>query len=330
MNTKIVYVVVSSFDDIFLEQAWVSMWSLKHYNPNAEVVMIADEETLRTTEDSRRKGILELVDKRISVHFEAAISNKERSRALKIQSRQLVEGDFLYIDSDTVIADEFPEVDNFDFDIGTVYDLHMPTPYDAKEKRKWVKALTGYDFGTDEYNYFNGGLCYVKDNPVAHEFFDRWMQNWKIYKDRGLFLDQPALNITNHQMGGVITPMSGIYNCMIPFSIKYLHTAKIIHFFTSDLSGMRMSLISPFQRKDIFLNVRNIGEISSDIQQTIINCKSEFDTPSMPIDNERFNMMITRPHRLLQSAYIKTPRFYGILDNSIRRIAGFKKRLWKG
>lgn len=37
MQTKIVYVVVADKDSIYLEQAYVSVWSLKYYNPDASV-----------------------------------------------------------------------------------------------------------------------------------------------------------------------------------------------------------------------------------------------------------------------------------------------------
>lgn len=42
MRTKIVYVLVSSEKDIYLEQAWVSFYSLKHFNNDAHVVIVCD------------------------------------------------------------------------------------------------------------------------------------------------------------------------------------------------------------------------------------------------------------------------------------------------
>lgn len=45
MKTKVAYVVVSSPNDIYLEQAYVSMFSLKHHMPDAYIVLLTDRLT---------------------------------------------------------------------------------------------------------------------------------------------------------------------------------------------------------------------------------------------------------------------------------------------
>ena len=55
MKTQIVYVIVSSDRDVFLEELWVSVFSLRHYHPDATVNVIADAETAK-----RIEGIKEL------------------------------------------------------------------------------------------------------------------------------------------------------------------------------------------------------------------------------------------------------------------------------
>lgn len=37
MKTKIVYVIISSDDDIYLEQAYISMFSAKYYMPDCHI-----------------------------------------------------------------------------------------------------------------------------------------------------------------------------------------------------------------------------------------------------------------------------------------------------
>ena len=44
MKTKMVYVLVSNDKDYYLEQAYVSMFSLKKYNPKAQIYVVADQE----------------------------------------------------------------------------------------------------------------------------------------------------------------------------------------------------------------------------------------------------------------------------------------------
>ncbi len=43
--TKFLYILVSGQTDIYCEQTYVSMLSLKHYNPDAEISLLVDDET---------------------------------------------------------------------------------------------------------------------------------------------------------------------------------------------------------------------------------------------------------------------------------------------
>ena len=45
MKTQIVYVLVSSEKDVFLEELWASVWSLRRYEPDVTVNVIVDELT---------------------------------------------------------------------------------------------------------------------------------------------------------------------------------------------------------------------------------------------------------------------------------------------
>jgi len=46
MKTKIIYVLVSNENDCYLEQALVSIYSLRLYNPDANLLLLVDEEYL--------------------------------------------------------------------------------------------------------------------------------------------------------------------------------------------------------------------------------------------------------------------------------------------
>ena len=53
MKTKIVYVLVSSETDLYLEQAWLSLYSLRLHNPNAHVVILMDDYTEHSLRENR-------------------------------------------------------------------------------------------------------------------------------------------------------------------------------------------------------------------------------------------------------------------------------------
>ena len=55
MKTKIVYVLVSDEKDLYLEQAWLSVYSLRLHNPTAYVVVLMDDNTERSLVGKRNK-----------------------------------------------------------------------------------------------------------------------------------------------------------------------------------------------------------------------------------------------------------------------------------
>ena len=62
MKTKIAYVLVSSNDDVYLEQAYISMMSLRHHMPDAVVELLIDKETEKSL-TGRRVEIIKLANK---------------------------------------------------------------------------------------------------------------------------------------------------------------------------------------------------------------------------------------------------------------------------
>ena len=65
MNTKFVYAVVSDDSDIYLEQTYVSILSLRRHNKNAYVVLVIDDST-ELTLNQYRSQILKQVSEKIS------------------------------------------------------------------------------------------------------------------------------------------------------------------------------------------------------------------------------------------------------------------------
>lgn len=125
MKTKIVYVLASSQEDYFLEQCLISLKFLRKYNPEAYVVLVCDD-TTESSLNGNRQDIKLLINELKSIQFERPVNKVERSRLMKVNLRKYVEGDFLYIDCDTIIVNDLSEIDNFTFSIGAVLDGHQP------------------------------------------------------------------------------------------------------------------------------------------------------------------------------------------------------------
>lgn len=91
MQTKIVYVVVADKDSIYLEQAYVSVWSLKYYNPDASVTFVMDNRTKKYWDMCGYDELKTLVDEVIVREFEDNATNHYRSRWLKTSLRTLLQ-----------------------------------------------------------------------------------------------------------------------------------------------------------------------------------------------------------------------------------------------
>ena len=56
MKTKIVYVACSLNSDCYLEQAFISAWSVRQYNKDCQIIMVCDQDTYATFGTSNRQN----------------------------------------------------------------------------------------------------------------------------------------------------------------------------------------------------------------------------------------------------------------------------------
>jgi lipopolysaccharide biosynthesis glycosyltransferase len=190
MKTKFLYILTSDEKDIYLEQIYISVFSLKMYTPEATVILLIDDKTNETIKDERR-NILKYIDKKIVIKLDKKLNNMKRSRFLKTSARQYLDGDFLYIDSDTIITENLSDVDNLEYNIMAVKDIHLPSIKDHINKKS-VRRLTRLISCPveKESSYFNSGILYVKDTEEARYFFKQWHYNWLKGVEKGIYIDQ--------------------------------------------------------------------------------------------------------------------------------------------
>ena len=323
MKTKLVYIVTSSLEDIYWEEAWVSAWSTRYHNPDARIALVCDKETLETAKKSYRAKSLELFDETITVDFDPEISNKQRSRWIKTNLREYIRGDFLFIDSDTIITDSLNEIDDWNFDIGMVCDNHSRSisPFMEKYYEKAYKQVFPVDVP-----YYNSGVMFVKDNEKTNAFFHQWHQNWRGLGDVVEYTDQTPLARTVIDYGHPITEISGAYNCQISVSIKYLHQAKIIHSYHTWWHSY--STVSPFMQITTYERIKEKQEIDEDLKQRILNCKAEFTEISVPYNEEILHFLASTTVRfVLLPLFIKKRNFYQRADKVVHSICKILYRL---
>lgn len=299
MKTKVVYVIVSSDKDLYLEQAFLSVYSLKIYSPDTSVELVVDKETDQTLYE-KRTNLLRYFTKKIVVDVPAKYKRAYASRWIKTRLRKIVDGDFLFVDSDTIITDDLKDIDYFEGDIGAVLNLHgCFLSKEAKNNHlKW--ALRDGWTCADNVPYFNSGVMFVRDTEAAHHFYDIWHEKWCSGMERYNFLfDQSSLAATNESLGMMIKELQGIWNCQLLYNgLPFLQHAKIVHHI--DLQKTNRKSPWKFYDQKLYYSIKQTGSISIEIHDMLKNAKSQFDIPCKVIGVSEIKMLNSLGLRILK------------------------------
>ena len=304
MHTKIVYTLVSDNTDTYLEQALLSVYSLRMYNPDVVVLLVIDQETSRTISGSRaeiKKYITDLVEVEVPLEY----SKVQKSRYLKTNLRKFVKGDFLFIDCDTIICDSLAEIDEVDADIAMVADLNGDLLLkDPNTLQKYRDA--GFGEAID-LPYFNSGVIYAKDTSSVHEFYADWYTNWCKSDSNGVKYDQPALCMTNADNGLMIKELAGVWNCQFKMEgSRYLREAKIMHYYSNN--GQKEHFFT-LPMDMLYQQVREEG-ITPLIDKLIRHAKTDLYAV-MTVNNKQY-MNFFNSHSLY--LYTNRPALYEIME----------------
>lgn len=309
MDLYAVYVVISQPTDVFFERMWLSAYSLKRHNPKMKVVCMVDDATYRGIQTTYRGKSQEVVDHFEIIDLPEGLSQRAKSRWIKTNLRSLLEGDFLFIDSDTVVCDDLSELEMQKAELMMVLDYHLPL--NEHKDGKVIKQVCEHVFGrkltTDDY--FNSGVIFAKDTPGVHRFFDLWHQYWLEGTRRGCETDQKSLAFAVLDNPGVVRELDGIYNSQIRNSVRYLCRGKILHFFTG---GDYVSLNHPFMADDVYLKIKEDEGISEKLKQQVDDCKSLFDVQSYIMTGTELKIKNTASYRVLLLLRVYFPLLFKI------------------
>ena len=223
MKTKIVYVLVSNKGDYYSELLLLSLYSLRLYHPDVTADVIMDEDTRRRLVRENSPILKEVHP--VIVPTPNGYSTTLRSRYLKTKLRDIITGDFLFLDTDTIVVGSLESVDNIISDIAAVWDNHDGEFFkDQSEPKEWSSLFP--------VKRFNSGVLFVKDTTAAHLFYQQWHENWKYCVSRGCHFDQPGFRKAYAESGIEIEQMSGIWNCQVTraTSAPFIDDAKVLHY----------------------------------------------------------------------------------------------------
>lgn len=320
MFTKIVYVVVGSEENLYVQQLLLSLYSLRKYNINAEVLITTDTSTSQylKTIDLEPYNV-----KIIEVECPKRLTAQQQSRFIKTSLRKIVNGDYLFIDTDTIICGDLSEIDKVPYDIAAVKDKHLSIK--AHPKRSdiidWAKKVD-WIIQPETDVYFNSGIFYVKDTAIAHSVYDEWHKTWKKGIEHNLNIDQPSLGYANYKNGGIIKELGGEWNCQITDNgLNYLSEAKIIHYFAS-MQKWDTPAELPYKLRDkhyLELIKQNDNTIPEEIKRLVDKPKCQFQEKLTIISGINEEIVQLRIFRIARRIYAKWPNIIKSFDNVIKK-----------
>ena len=303
MKTKVVYAVVSSECDYFIEQLKLSIVSLRSHNSEVTVELVVDEDTYNGLQGTRL-SIKEMVNNIHVVKCPIEYTSVQKSRFLKTNIRSTVEGTFLFLDCDTLICDSLDDIDNCDFDISMVADLNGPLLLqDVNTIQKYARAGFGDATGVP---YFNSGVIFSKDNLKTHNFFDSWKKNLAVSFEHGVMYDQPALCATNEKLGRMINELSGVWNCQYKmYGMRFLNNAKILHYYSNN----GINYLQNNNMHFLLNTVKSQVVLSAPVCEILRNAKTKFYALTTITIEQQLNLLNSPMLWLLSNR----PRVFGLV-----------------
>lgn len=321
MITKLVYALVSNNNDLYTEQFFLSAVSAKRNKVN-HITLVVDDKTDLYLKNNCSK-VLEVVDEYIVVPYPDEMTNKVRSRYLKTTIRNIVDGDILFVDTDTLITDSLEDIDLISDPFSAVYDMHVPfVEHGSYHEIKYKAGKIGYQ-PNDEDEYYNSGVMYIKDTDKTRLFFKEWHTNYVNGLKVGNTTDQQSLLKTNSEYR-LITRLNDIWNCQIICNVRDINNAKVIHYYGSRVHDENPIPPYKFMSKEVFTTIRNNGYVLSEsINDMLLNAKSAFNTPVKLVSGAELTINSSLQYYLLTQLFKK----HRTLFEHVEKIIQFLRKI---
>jgi hypothetical protein len=307
---SIVYVLVSTGQDVYYKQLIISLRTLRYRMKDIPVIVLVDENTFAALTEIPDAEIFQLAHVK-SVNVSDQYSAKEKSRYLKTSLRNILDGDLLFIDCDTAICADFSDYYN-EAPLALVDDGNIAWKK-VVNKKPVINLNMQMKFNPSDYKeYFNSGVMWIRDLPETRKFFEYWYEYWKSELKFGDCLDQPALNYVNEKIMPLISKLPVIWNCQVssnPSGVQYLADAYIIHYFNFNDGPYLLA------SRDFVMENFN----SSLMAKIIENPKSAFiDSYISPYNNLWGTFLATRTFRSGFYLYRNYRFCWQILENMLK------------
>lgn len=321
---QFLYVLVSKQDDYYYEQLLISVTSLRKHNLDAYVTVLVDNKTDETLHGSLRGRIRGFVQNIIVVDFDDGMSNTKRSRYLKTTMREHVQGDFLFVDCDTVICDHI-SLDEFEFEFGAVYDGNSTWGcHNIQRAECNTMAERGYKI--PEEDYYNSGVIWCRDTETTHLFYKRWHELYLECNKFGIGEDQPSFNITNQEMG-LLQRLDNTWNCIAMLGgIGSLSKCKILHYAAYKHDSDPNAHPYMLGDKRVMEEIKRNDGITETVRELIDNPRGAFyPSAVVAFNSKRYHVYKSSIFSAMNRIYEINPKLFEVVDGVLKKVRDRKQ-----
>lgn len=229
MELTAVYCLVCEKNSNFSNWAYISSQAAKRYSGISRTALCVDASTFEALE--KHPIVLEIDE----IHVVDDLPNASlrlRSRFVKTQIRQLVSGDIIFLDSDTIPIGDLRDLSNDQSDIAAVPDV---TPLSALS-HWYPQACKDLKWSIPRDHYLNSGVVYMKGSEKVLEFGNRWHERWLQWRDfdkSGYAADQPSFNSSLIDSNVKVKILDPKYNTMVRRPSSISNDPRVFHYFSS-------------------------------------------------------------------------------------------------
>lgn len=229
------YVLTGGAGSVYADMTAVSLLSLLDQHPDTPVTLLADEATARGLEAAG--GPLARQARIQPVPVRDGNDPMTASRSIKTRLRELVDGDVLFLDADTLVFRPIEASLVRSRAARLAYDRYHPRGGPALQLSGWVEDLLQKAGWPRPAAYYNSGVMWLPDSPAVRQLCAEWRRRWLEGRNLGTWKDQPSLNVAVDQ-AGPLEPLAPAYN-VHPYSApQHIGRSRILHFWVT--SGVNL------------------------------------------------------------------------------------------
>jgi len=228
---KAVFAVTSQGNDIYTAMTRIVVASLRLTNPRITLVVACDPDTNCAIRQAR-DPLIDEVEEWITVDTPPGDAHF-RNRFVKTRLRAVIDGPFLFLDSDVLVRGDLSELFAADTDIAGARN-HSRMAFSEQVWDQDVAAIEAMGWQTDNRVYVNGGVLFLNNTPGTYRFSMDWHQRWLESTDKlARYRDQPALNTALEHTRPRLMLLPDRFNAQFKVTPSVAHNAVIWHYYSS-------------------------------------------------------------------------------------------------